>query len=174
VVSALLLGGNTTDRDFDNLPACRDRRQLGCVVAFSVYDETPPENALFGRTAEPGARVLCTNPARLSGGAATVDPIFPGVPFAPGTLIAAGIQILGVVQPPAPTPWVSVEDGYAARCVRSRDTTYLHLTPVRGAPDFRPSPTPEWGLHLVDGNIALGDLVALVRRQAAAFARSRR
>jgi hypothetical protein len=34
----------------------------------------------------------------------------------------------------------------------------------------RPSPTPEWGLHLVDANIALGDLVSVVRRQIRAYA----
>jgi hypothetical protein len=35
-----------------------------------------------------------------------------------------------------------------------------------------PVPTPGWGLHLADANIALGDLEALVRRQAAAYLRA--
>ncbi|HEV2812411.1 MAG TPA: DUF3089 domain-containing protein [Solirubrobacteraceae bacterium] len=171
IVSALLLGGNATDREFENLPPCRSDRQLGCVVAFSVYDETPPGGALFGRTATAGAHVLCTNPARLRGGAATVDTIYPSRPFAPGTLISIGIQLLGVTQPTAPTPWITVKDAYRAECTRAAGATFLKLTPLGDAPDFRPSPTPEWGLHLVDGNIALGDLVALVRRQAAAVSR---
>ena len=29
--------------------------------------------------------------------------------------------------------------------------------------------TPEWGLHLVDANIAMGDLVAIARKQARGY-----
>ena len=29
--------------------------------------------------------------------------------------------------------------------------------------------TPDWGLHLVDANIAMGDLVAIAKSQARAF-----
>ena len=46
----------------------------------------------------------------------------------------------------------------------------LQVTPAPGAPALNRS-RRRWGLHLADGNIALGDLVALVRRQAAAYAR---
>jgi hypothetical protein len=172
IVSALLLGGNVVEGEFNGFLPCRSPRQTGCVVAWSTYDETPPSDSLFGRSPT-GDRVVCTNPARLLGGAATVDTIYPSEPFAPGTLIAAGISLLGVPQPTASTPWVEVRNAYRAQCRRENRATFLHITPVRGAPDFRPSPTPQWGLHLTDGNIALGDLVRLVRRQAAAFARRR-
>ena len=170
IVSALLLGGNAIKGEFNGFLPCRSPRQLRCLVAFSVYDETPPPGALFGRSAS-GGTVVCTNPARLRGGPATVDAVFPSEPFAPGTLIAAGIGLMGVTQPTASTPWVEVRDAYRAECRREAGATYLRVTPLDGAPDFRPSPTPEWGLHLVDANIALGDLVALVRRQAAAYRR---
>jgi hypothetical protein len=176
LVSALLLGGNVTvkkgsDRggDFKNIRACRAARQVGCVVAFSVYDETPPKDALFARTTEPNREVLCTNPARLAGGSAAVTPIFPSDPFAPGTLISAGISLLGVTQPTADTPWVTIRGGYRARCAKAGGASFLRLTRVNGAPDFKPSPTPIWGLHLIDANIALGELVALVRTQARAY-----
>ena len=174
IVSALLLGGNVVKGEFNGFLPCRTPVQLRCVVAFSVYDETPPPGALFGRSAG-GGTVVCTNPARLLGGSATVDAIYPSEPFAPGTLIAAGIQLLGVTLPSAAAaPWVEVEDGYRAECRRAAGATYLHVTPVSGAPDFQPSPSPEWGLHLVDANIALGDLLALVRKQAAAYVARRR
>lgn len=172
IVSAILLGGNVVEGEFNGFLPCRTPEQLRCVVAFSVYDETPPPDALFGRSPS-GARVVCTNPARLLGGRAVVDTIYPSEPYAPGTLIATGIALLGVQQPTAPTPWVRVR-GYRARCVREARASFLKFTPVGGAPDFTPSPTPQWGLHLTDGNIALGDVVRLVRRQAAAFARARR
>ena len=34
-----------------------------------------------------------------------------------------------------------------------------------------PSPTPEWGLQLVDANIELGNLLSVVKSEAMAFAR---
>ena len=43
--------------------------QLGCVIAFSSFDQPPPANSLFGRTAVAGDQVLCSNPAALGGGA---------------------------------------------------------------------------------------------------------
>ena len=32
------------------------------------------------------------------------------------------------------------------------------------------APTPEWGLHLIDANVAQGDLVDDIRRQIRAYA----
>src|SRR4051812_12727856 len=83
LVSAILLGGNVTvaagknvGGSFRHVPACRSKRQTGCVIAFSTFGETPPPDAIFGR---PGGAlsgggptadrdVLCTNPAALHGG----------------------------------------------------------------------------------------------------------
>ena len=49
----------------------------------------------------------------------------------------------------------------------------LQVTGTPGAPALRPIPLPTWGLHLTDANIALGDLEALVRRQARGYLRAR-
>jgi hypothetical protein len=65
IVSALLLGGNVTvkkgsDRggDFKHVRACRSRDQLGCVIAFSTYNDTRPRTACSaGRP--PRARRCC-------------------------------------------------------------------------------------------------------------------
>jgi hypothetical protein len=40
---------------------------------------------------------------------------------------------------------------------------------VPGAPHLNAVPNATWGLHLVDANIALGDLVDVVHDQAKAF-----
>ena len=45
----------------------------------------------------------------------------------------------------------------------------LQLTDRPGAPHLNPVPNPGWGLHLTDANIALGNLIALVKRQIKAF-----
>ena len=92
LVSALLLGGDATVRagrdrggDFKYLRACRSARQLGCVVAFSIFNAPVPADSSFGRAGD-GREVLCTNPASLGGGAGALDPIFPSKPFAPGVI----------------------------------------------------------------------------------------
>ena len=43
-----------------------------------------------------------------------------------------------------------------------------------GAKRPNPSPTPEWGLHLLDAQVALGNEIADVKTEAAAFLRSGR
>ncbi|MGP0048738.1 MAG: DUF3089 domain-containing protein [Solirubrobacteraceae bacterium] len=181
LLSAILLGGNVLvkrgppARDagatFKHIPACRSDTQLGCVIAFSTFDQPPPGDSIFGRTAVPGDQVLCTNPAALRGGSALVDPIFPSAPFAPGTLIADGISALHLAQPHPHTTWISEPDAYSARCVDSGGADVLEITPRDGAQVPAPSPLPTWGLHLIDANIELGNLLAVVKAEAAAYAR---
>ena len=50
----------------------------------------------------------------------------------------------------------------------------LQITAQGGAQTAKPSPTPEWGLHLLDSNVALGNLIAIVKAEAASFAKSGR
>src|SRR5262245_21720581 len=89
LVSAVLMGGNVTvkkgsDRggDFKKLRACRQPRQVGCVMAFSTFNATLPPNAIFGRATDPRLEVLCTNPAALGGGSGRTTPVYPTAPFA--------------------------------------------------------------------------------------------
>jgi hypothetical protein len=140
------------------------------VIAFSTFDQAPPADSLFGRTTVPGDQVLCTNPAALGGGAATIDPILPSAPFAPGTLIAAGNALLKITQPKAATEWVSLPGAYRAQCSSAGGANVLQITPLGGAQTPSPSPTPEWGLHLLDGQIEFGNLLTVVRTEATAFA----
>jgi hypothetical protein len=179
IISALLLGGNVevasgrdTGGTFKNVPACRRAAQIGCVVAFSVFGETPPDEPRFGRSVTAGRRVLCTNPGSLGGGATLLNTIYPTKPFAQGT-IALAISIVGSEIPKASTPWVEVVGGYRGSCSSANGSDVLRITPVGGAPRLNASPDAGWGLHLVDANVALGELEALVKTQAAAYARRR-
>jgi hypothetical protein len=178
LVSALLLGGNVTvaegrdvGGDFRRIPACRSRRQLGCVVAFSTFGGPVPEDAAFGRTSAPGLEVLCNNPAALRGGSAPLDTIQPSEPFAPGT-IAGAIAILGLPTPAVSTPWIEYPGAYSGACSSADGANVLQIVGAPGAPELNPIP-PSFGLHLVDGNIAQADLVDLVRTQARRFVRKR-
>ncbi len=175
LVSAILLGGNVTVRqgedvggDFQHVPACRSRRQIGCAVAFSTFNAPVPPNALFGR-ASPGFEVLCTNPAALGGGAAPLKSVLPTAPFAPGTTIGAATLLVGFTLPAVSTPWVEVDGAYRGMCSSADGANVLEITAVPGAPQLHPVPDATWGLHLVDANIALGNLTRLVADQARAF-----
>lgn len=189
MVSAVLLGGDVTVRKgrdrggvFRHVPTCRRATQLSCVIAFSTFNETPPAGAIFGRGAGTGAGLLglphgphletaCTNPANLGGNhRVPLTSVVPVEPFAPGTLIAAGISVLGLQWPTAPTTFIQARDAFTARCSRAGGAHVLRIASTPGTPVPRPSPSPQWGLHLVDANIAQGDLVAVVRRQIRAYA----
>lgn len=182
LISALLLGGNVVVPEgervggtFRRTPLCRSARRFGCVVAFSTFNQTPPGDAVFGRPdgalvslpkgADPSDyRVACTNPAALGGGSAHLETIARSEPF-PGTL-GVGITIMyGGPAPTADTPWLVPRDHYRGECVHANGADALMISPIAGAQVLTPSPTPAWGLHLLDANVALGNLVDLVHRQ---------
>jgi hypothetical protein len=187
LVSALLLGGNITVKsgadvggDFQNVPACRTSKQTGCVVAYSSFDNPPPADSLFGRPGGVGGggggsdlQVLCVNPVSPKAGTKPLglEPYFQTMPF-PGFLGPFAVPV-----PSAPTPWVRFPDLYRAHCEQANGATWLQIDDIGSSSDMRPRVSdtlgPTWGLHLVDVNIALGDLVRLARRQAAAYVRHR-
>jgi hypothetical protein len=180
LLSAILLGGNVLVKrgrdvggDFKHIPACRSRHELACVIAFSTFDGPVPAASPFGRTNIPGMQVLCTNPAALAGGSGGVTAISPSRPFAPGSAIAAGIKLLGLTQPTPPTTWVAFPGSYRARCSSAGGANVLQIAALHGAQKARPSPSARWGLHLIDANIALGNLVSIVHAEAIAFAKHR-
>jgi Protein of unknown function (DUF3089) len=188
LVSALLLGGNVTvlkgktvGGSFKNIPACRGADQLGCVVAYSSFETTPPPDSNFGRVGvglnpfkprNAGAlQVLCVNPASPAGGAAALDPYFT---IGDAQLLQPRDHSLKIPS----TPWVNYPNEYTARCRSAGGATWLQVTPDTSSSDLRPLVTeslgPKWGLHLYDVNLALGNLVSLVAGEASAYADARR
>lgn len=182
LVSAILLGGNVLVKkgsdhggDFQNIKACHSATQLRCVVAFSTFGETPPAGAVFGRpdrnVTVVGGRpvknteVLCTNPAALGGGSAPLTQIFPSAPFAPGTAIGIETTQVGFPQPQVGTTWIEAQ-AFTGECSNAGGANVLKITGEPGAPTLKALPDATWGFHLVDANIALGDLVTLVTSEA--------
>ena len=96
-----------------------------------------------------------------------------------------GRTIIGTTPPrpwvvperPIGTPWVSVPGLLTAACRSNQNATYLEVT-VHGDPtDPRTDDIvgdigangqvlANWGLHLIDVNLAMGNLVDIVGRQA--------
>jgi hypothetical protein len=191
LVSALVLGGNVTvpagqdvGGDFQHVPACRSASQTGCVVAYSSFGEAPPADSLFGRVStsiavqaglEAGSagelQVLCTNPAALGGGAGALEPYF--LTKSPSGLPAASSYGTGTAS--TATPWVTYPSLYRGQCESANGASWLQVTASTAPNDARPVVQqvlgPRWGLHLVDVNIALGNLVQLVRDESRATKR---
>ncbi len=187
LVSALLIGttipvtrGQDVGGTFRSVPLCRSRTQTGCLIAYSAFraTATPPENSLFGRVEDPAHAAACTNPAALEGGSSELH----------GYLATTGLTIVGAgrgggqtwstLGGPVTTPFVSAPGLLSARCTANEHATYLEVT-VHGNPadpradDIRGDLTRQWGLHLVDMNIAMGNLVDIVRTQSASWLESR-
>ena len=190
LVSGLLLGGNVAVRkgqraggDFQNVPGCTAPAEVGCVVAYSIYNDPPPPNTRFGKVPEsdttgaglpagPEYEVLCTNPASLGANELTPLTTYVRSEEFPGS-IGVGLAVMYGGEPPdASTPWLQPADRYAGRCVQSNGANVLMVEEIGNARRLNPSPTPDWGLHLADANMPLGELVELVRRQSRAWLRS--
>lgn len=192
LVSAMLLGtslqvpeGRDVGGDFANIPLCRKPRQTGCAISYASFRATipPPANSLFGRSLQAGWKAACTNPASLRGGKGSLHPYLP--------TDARSLPILPVPNPPpawvdaskgveVTTPFVTLPRWVEAECAEHNGFVYLAIAQRGSASDPRIDDlsaadlTPEWGLHLVDANIAMGDLVAVARDQAHAFCATKR
>jgi hypothetical protein len=164
MVSAVLLGstvwlapGSDTRGTFQNVPPCRAADQVGCVVSYATYPGTPPETALFGRTVD-GRRAVCTNPAALGGGPARLDPVLP-VASEPGAQDVVA--------------YTALPGSLRGECRSNERSTWLQVERTPGSPlpesSLAGDRGPAWGLHRLDVNVALEDLVALAERQAAAW-----
>lgn len=176
MLSAILLGGNVLVKhgrdvggDFKHIRACHSARQLGCVIAYSTFDTPVVPGSFFGVSHRRGEDVLCTNPTSLRGGTGTADVISPSQPFYPRSPVALGIALLGLTYPNASTPWLEEPNAYRARCSSANHAHVLQITPINGAQTPHPSPDPRWGLHLIDANIALGNLVRIVGSETRAY-----
>ncbi|MFM7067968.1 MAG: DUF3089 domain-containing protein [Actinomycetes bacterium] len=164
LVSALLIGSGVpapgTPGAFAHVPPCertpgRAAVPTGCVISFATFlaSEPPPEGSFFGQTRD-GGRAICTNPATLSDATGGLQTYLP-TPQDPNTRVRA--------------PYVRYDGLYDATCVTD-SRTWLSVTNTATGNDVRPKDvggriTPVWGLHLIDVNLTLGNLVNVVGGQ---------
>jgi len=178
MISAILLGGGTTvapgttlNGTFKSIPTCTKPTDTGCMVAYSSYDVAAPPgaNALFGKSPD-GNEVACTNPGPLAGNAGPYHgSYFPT--SINNTLLAPDVP------PPldAGTPFVLYRDMFQGNCVIKNGYSYLEITFLgqpgdpRGVPPYVNSASESigFGLHLVDYNLPLEELLDIVKQQAA-------
>jgi hypothetical protein len=156
---------------FGSIPSCSKLGQTGCLVSYVSFRDTlgPVPATMFGRVEGAGMHAACVNPAALGGGKAQAHSYLR-------TRSGAGKQ-----------PWVqgkTIETGYVSvpgllttECVREGAHSYLKVTTNADPADPRTDSIggdqnnndPLWGLHTLDMNIGMGDLIAVVKAQAASW-----
>lgn len=191
VIAAYLIGssgvlnppGKDVGGTFKHMPLCRAADQTQCIVTFASFRDTipPPENTRFGRARNPDMRHLqaaCNLPGALAGGPA------PLVAY----LSATGDSLSGPTQQPSwtgddteiTTPFVRAPGLLTGECVTHDGFSYLSVTVNADPSDPRADDiagdvsldgviAEDWGLHLIDMHLAMGNLVALARAQGEAF-----
>lgn len=156
--------GKDVGGTFKNVPLCRTEDQIGCVIPWASFRSTapPPANSLFGRVSNDAGVPACVNPASLAGGPAELHAYFT----------SAGVS--WVTPNTITTPFVSVPGLLTGECVSSGGFSYLSVT-VHGnaadprADDIEGDLTPQWGLHLMDINLVMGNIVTLIASQSIAY-----
>lgn len=186
-VSAMILGssimvppGKLTGGTYKSIPLCTAEDQTGCVINYVTFRDTlpPPATSRFGKAAG-GNLAACNNPANLATGKGTPDAYW----LTKGFLNGSG----GTTQPawakPEPTvttPFVKTPGLVSTQCVTRGDFTYMEMHVNADPADARTDelggeimratgPDLNWGLHLVDVDHSMGDLVRIAGKQAAAW-----
>lgn len=186
IVSAILMGtslqlpkGADVGGSFKAMPLCHTNSQTGCVIAFADFraDSPPPANSRFGK-GRGDTVAACTNPAALGGGSGELNAYMNATQSPSG---AAD----GWTNPPMPvtTPFVKLPGMLSAACVFDADGDYIAVTvhPTPGGVrvndiggDVKIPPVTgvvqkDWGLHLVDANLHMGNLVHIVGEEGRAY-----
>jgi hypothetical protein len=187
LVGAYLAGGTVTvppgelvGGDFADVPLCSADGEAGCVATWAAFRATspPPPGAFFGRPRSGEGEAGCVSPSSFRGDVAELDAIFPA---------RGGASILGSAgdDPDArrwlpaeagevTTPWVKVPGLVQGACAGMDAFRYLAVEVLPGdgprVDDVPGDLSPEWGLHLIDVNLVMGDIVRQVEAQIAAWA----
>ena len=191
LVSAILAGANIAlpqgqdvGGDFKAIRPCRSTDQVGCFISYVTFRKSspPPSKSRYGRSPGPGLVVACTNPASLSGGEATLKPYFASnhrhIYFS--TTAPLPKPWLRTSEEGIRTPFVSLPGMVVGRCVQNEHGSYLEISERREPTDPRQEEIEgeiysnykvlrEWGLHLIDIHVVLGNLMELVEQQGRAY-----
>jgi hypothetical protein len=179
LAGALILGfdvevpeGKDVGGTFKAIPLCRAAGQRGCVVAYETFPASsrPLDESRFTHPETPGMEIACTDPAALAGG--RLDPILATQtnligkpPLDPGW--AAFVK-------PLDAPFVSVPGIASRHCVEGPNASYLSVSiNSPSEPGAWPTTLPgdlvmdgrllkSWGWHLIDVNVAMGNLIDFV------------
>jgi hypothetical protein len=175
--------GKDIGGDFKHIPLCRSSTQLGCAIAYSSFRETspPPTASFFGRPhgsdqgGGAGMEAACVNPSNLAGDWGEAKAYFGRSGVRPNATAYDWLK-----GKPIETPFVTLPGLITAECVRIGPFHYLaiRLHPKPDGPRANDIPgdiviggvvLKSWGLHLIDANLFMGNLVDIVHDEGQAW-----
>lgn len=180
LVSAMLIGTNVPviGGKFGGIPVCASADQTGCLISFVSFRDTvpPPATSRFGVVAEPGATAACVNPAMLGGTGALSSYLWA----TPRGGSDGSTARPWATDKTVSTPWVATPGLLSAQCVQKDGFSFLSVHVNADPADPRTDDITgdvvamgkvdaNWGLHLIDVNLAMGDLIRVAKAQAAAW-----
>lgn len=159
---------------FDNVPACTEVGEFGCVTAYSTFNDVPGPTAPFSRLdfgywIYPEARpdsskyeAMCVNPALIDGGDGTLLP-----------LVNLDYLLDVPSGPEGDAPWLSQPDYYKVECKSQDGAHWLNLTktdlPGDSRPDIGALVASGSNYHVPEVNLAEGNLLTIAQKQADAY-----
>ncbi len=151
---AMPIGTDVEADAFANIPICKKANETGCIVTYHSYadgDAVEPESLWMPA---PGHQTACVNPATLDGGT--------------GRLSRAFFPAMRDFR--VETPYAELRDHYTARCVtQPSGFSYLAIGEISRGPVDLHKRMLKMGLHVLDMQLAQGDLVDMVARRVAAL-----
>lgn len=190
IVGAHLLGANApvkTDGSaggtFETFPMCRANSEIGCFTGLVSFRETspPPAGGYFGFAEKEDEMNACVNPAAPGGGKTELNALVPSRKLLGDRAARAENTIRWSEQyPTVDTNFVSLPGLLSGECKVREGASYLSISINADATDPRTDEISgdlivdgelyaDWGLHLLDVNLVLGDLVEMVRLQGQAY-----
>jgi hypothetical protein len=188
LISAILMGtslpvpkGADVGGAFQHIRVCRSNSQTGCVIAFADFrvNVPPPANSRFGKAPD-GMQAVCANPAALRGGSGMLNAYLSAARIS--TASDGPRQPFDWTQPAKPidTAFVKVPGLLSAECVADEHGSYLAVTvhptsggartnDISGDVVVNGQVLQDWGLHLIDANLTMGNLVAIVADESKAY-----
>lgn len=171
--------GRTINADEDGkypLPPCHSETDTGCLVAYVSFrgDREPPAGSRFGKTADDNRAALCVNPAQVAGGSGELKAYLARRSLSSGQEHSFGEGIV------LETPFAAMPGLLTATCLSNSTHTWLAIEIHPDPKDVRADDIAgdlvlggvlmdDWGLHLIDMNVAMGNLISLAKTQSEAW-----
>jgi len=171
-LGATLPVNTETGRAF-GLPLCETGTQTGCLVSFVSFRSTSPPapEDRFGK-ADGDQRAVCNSPSALIGHGSALNAYLPRK-----SIVATAPYEYGAA---FDTEFVKLPGLLSGTCQTNADHDWLAVTVNADPGDARADDIPgdvkiegtilkDWGLHLIDVNLVMGDLIDLADQQAEAW-----
>jgi hypothetical protein len=186
IVSAILAGtslqvpaGKDVGGDFKHMALCHGASQTGCAITYASFRAVlpPPADSRFAHGRDPGMMAACVNPASLAGGKGELKAYLPSDRV--GLSPQPPVEWVKGQKNPA-TPFVTPPGMLSGECVSNEHGSYLAVTvnadpkdpradDIIGDVVFGGQVQASWGLHLIDMNLTMGNLLEIVDAQSKAW-----